>query len=174
MLVMMMGLAELTMQSYLQSILTGAVQKASRDSTLEGNNTPLANTTVDNKVMTAVGKVLANLTWDTPSRVNYSHFADIGPEYYFDSNNNGVYDSATECYLDSNNNGVWDANPGATGQGTANAVVVYQMGFTYNRLFPIYQMIGWPATQHLTAKTTVKNQPYRTTATSDNVKKCPS
>lgn len=171
MLLLMMGLSELAFQSYLQAILTGAVQKAARDSTIDGNGTADANAAIDNKVKYMIGSVIKNAAWDASSRENYSHFADIGPEYFFDSNGNGKYDKG-ECFIDSNGNGTWDADPGSSGQGGANAVVVYQIGFSYPRLFPLARMLGWPSTVHITAKTILKNQPYTYTANADDAKVC--
>jgi Flp pilus assembly protein TadG len=173
-LLLIMGLGELAFQAYLQAALTGAIQKAARDSTIEGNNTASANTTIDNNVMVSVNTVIKNATWDTPIRESYAHFADIGPEYYWDNNPaNGKYDASTECFLDANGNGVWDADPGASGQGGADAAVVYQMGFTYPRLFPLYKMLGWPSTVHIVAKTIMKNQPYKYQNTPDDTLICP-
>jgi Flp pilus assembly protein TadG len=174
MLILIMGLSELAFQGYLRSSLTGALQKAARDSTIEGNSSTDANTIIDNNVKASINTIIKNVTWDVTTRESYAHFADIGPEYFWDNNPaNGVYDKNTECFLDTNSNGVWDADPGAAGQGGANAAVVYQMGFTYPRLFPIYRIIGWPNTVHIVAKTILKNQPYKYQNTPDNVLVCP-
>jgi hypothetical protein len=170
-MLLIMGLAELAFQGYLQAALTGEVQKAARDSTIDGNATTDAAALLDKRVRAQIARIIGATTWDTPVRQNYAHFADISPEYFFDSNNNGKYDSG-ECFIDSNANGVWDADPSQDGQGGANAVVVYQMGFTYTRLFPIVKLLGWPATAHITAKTILKNQPYKYANTADNLKVC--
>lgn len=171
MLMLVMGLGELAFQGYLQAVLTGAVQKAARDSTIDGNATTDAGTVIDSKVKKAISQILKNATWDSSSRESYSHFADIGPEYFYDSNGNNKYDKG-ECFIDSNGNGIWDADPGAIGQGGANAVTVYTMGFTYPRLFPVGRLIGWSGTAHITAMTILKNQPYKYANTADNVKVC--
>lgn len=171
MLLLIMGMGELAFQGYVQSVLTGEVQKAARDSTIDGNGSPAAAAVIDGKVKAAIGNILSKVTWDTPVRRSYAHFADISPEYFFDSNNNGKYDSG-ECYIDSNANGDWDADPSADGQGGANAVVVYQMGFTYSRLFPLASLAGWPSTVHIEAETILKNQPYKYANTADNLKVC--
>jgi Flp pilus assembly pilin Flp len=170
-LVLVMGLGELAFQEYLQSVLTGAVQKAARDSTIDGNGTVEANTVIDNKVKAVISGIIRNPSWDASSRENYSHFADIGPEYFFDSNGNNTYDKG-ECFIDTNGNALWDADPGATGQGGANAVVVYQMGFSYPRIFPFARLIGWSNSVHIEATTILKNQPYKYASTADSVKVC--
>ena len=171
-LILLMGLSDLCFQAYLQAVLTGAVQKAARDSALEGNGTEAATTAIDNKVKGAVNGIIKTLVWDKASRQSFGHFADIGGEYYWDTNKNNSYDLG-ECFVDTNGSGSWEADPSTAGQGSANAVVVYQMGFNYPRLFPIAKLIGWSDTVHLTSKTVLKNQPYRFQNTADNVKVCP-
>lgn len=171
MLMLVMGLGEITFQEYLQSVLSGAVQKAARDSTIDGNGSSEANTVIDNKVKSTVSLIIKSPIWDDATRTNYSHFADIGPEYFFDSNGNNTYDKG-ECFIDTNGNSAWDADPGASGQGSANAVVVYQMGFSYPRLFPVAGLLGWSSSAHITASTILKNQPYKFSNTADNTKIC--
>lgn len=180
MLILIMGLAEIAFQGYLQSILTGAVQKAARDSTIEGNGSSDAGAAIDAKVKAQIALVMKGAVWDddvsaaSPVRQNFAHFADIGPEYYWDNNPaNGKYDASTECFLDSNGNGVWDADPSVTGQGGANAIVVYQMGFSYPRLFPLFGLLGWSSTGHISAETILKNQPYKYQNTADDTLVCP-
>ena len=48
------------------------------------------------------------------------------------------------------------------GQGGANDVTYYKMTVTYPRLFPFAWLIGWSATQTISAATILKNQPYAT------------
>ncbi|MBB5714877.1 TadE/TadG family type IV pilus assembly protein [Sphingomonas aerophila] len=171
-LILLMGLADICFQAYLQAVLTGAVQKAARDSALEGNGTETATTAIDDKVKGAVNGIIKTLVWDKASRQSFAHFADIGGEYYWDMNKNNSYD-AGECFVDTNGNSRWDADPSTAGQGSANAVVIYRMGFNYPRLFPVAKLIGWSDTVHLTSQTVLKNQPYKFQNTADNVKVCP-
>ncbi|HSI19604.1 MAG TPA: TadE family protein, partial [Sphingomonas sp.] len=118
MALMMMGLGDLVYQMYAQSVLNGAVQKAARDSGIEGG----ANTTaaIDGVVQTIVRSVAPAATF-VSSRKNYDSFAEAAPEPFVDTNGNGVR-NAGECFTDENGNGTWDADPGATGQGGASAV----------------------------------------------------
>ena len=99
MFLLLMGLSDLAYQSYVQSILTGAMQKAGRDSTIQCAG--LKTTALDNAVMSVLRSVVANPSY-TSSRKNYSSFANIGPEPYQDNNNNGQYDAASECFTDLN------------------------------------------------------------------------
>jgi len=154
-LLVMLGLGDLTYQAYLQSVLTGAVQKAGRDGTIQGSNTA----TVDQSVKNAVLAVAPKATL-VSSRVNYDNYSAVAPEPYTDSNHNGVHDTH-ECFSDVNGNGQWDTDPGSTGQGGASDVTVYKMTMTYQRLFPAW-LVGWSSTETISAATYLKNQPYAT------------
>lgn len=157
MLTLMMGLMELGYQAYVQAAVTGAVQKAGRDSAIQGA-TPA---TIDAKVLGQVQMIAkgAAFTSGFPTRLNYSNFSAIAPEPFVDSNNNGVRD-AGECYTDVNGNGRWDDDAGRTGQGGANDVTVYTVSVDYPRLFPVARWFGWASTATLSASTTLMNQPY--------------
>ena len=58
MLLLLMGLSDMLYQQYAQSILTGAVQKAGRASTIQGADT----SDVDTKVVTMLHSLLATPT----------------------------------------------------------------------------------------------------------------
>jgi Flp pilus assembly protein TadG len=154
-LLVMLGLGDLTYQAYLQSVLTGAVQKAGRDSTIQGSNT----TALDQNVKNAVLAVAPKATLSS-SRVNYDNYSAVAPEPYTDSNHNGVRD-AKECFSDVNGNGQWDTDPGSSGPGGASDVTIYKMTMTYTRLFPAW-LVGWSSTETISAATYLKNQPYAT------------
>ncbi len=168
-ILLLMGLGDLSFQIYAQAILNGAVQKAGRDSSIQGgaSNTPA----IDNKVISMVGSIMKDPTQScatsssTPIwcsvRKNYSSFSVVKPEPFVDGNSNGKRDSG-ECFTDINGNGVWDADPGIAGQGGANDVTLYTMTITYPRIFPVAGLLGWPQTQTISSSTLLKNQPYAT------------
>jgi Flp pilus assembly protein TadG len=157
MLVLIMGLGELAYQAYIQSILSGAVQKAGRDSSLQGG--ALQTAAIDLAVMNVVWAAAGRATYSSV-RKSYAQFGYIAPEPFTDTNHNGVRDPG-ECFSDINGNGSWDADPGASGQGGANDVTVYTMTIAYPRIFPT-ALIGWSGTATLSATTVLKNQPYAT------------
>ena len=156
MMIVLMGLGDLLYQSYIQSLLTGAIQKAARDSGIQGGAQNTA--ALDAKVIAMVTPIAHTATY-TSTRKSYTTFSSIKPEPFTDLNGNGVRDTG-ECYTDVNGNGRWDADPGVTGQGGANDVTVYTLTVTYPRIFPVATLIGLPATQTVTATTLLKNQPY--------------
>lgn len=171
MMMMMMGLGDVLYQMYAQEILAGSIQKAGRDSGIQGGAQKTSD--IDNQVlgmMTSImprprascASVPAGGTFCS-SRQAYAMFASAGPEPFSDDNNNGMRDS-TECYQDMNNNGSWDASPspGAGGQGGASDVALYRLSITYARLFPVAGLLGMGSTQTISAQTLLKNQPYAT------------
>ena len=170
MCLLLMGLSDLAYQCYVQAMLTGAMQKAGRDSTIQGGGTKTGQ--IDATVMSWVRSVAGAATY-TSSRKSYAQFGTIRPETYTDSNNNGVYDAATECFIDINGNNTWDADPGITGQGGANDVVLYKITVTYSRLFPLAALIGWPSTQQVSASTILKNQPWAAQSSYTAKQVCP-
>ena len=161
MMILLMGISDLAYQVYAQSILNGALQKAGRDSAIQGGAENTA--TIDAKVTAMVQKIAANATI-TFTRKNYDSFSVIKPEPFVDTNGNGVRNSG-ECFTDINGNGTWDADPGMSGQGGANDVTVYTATVSYPRLFPVAGLFGWPTTQTISATTLLKNQPYASQTT---------
>lgn len=166
MIALWMGLGDILYQAYLQSVLNGAVQRAGRDSSIEG--APIS--TLDTRVQTAVRQLSKTATFSSTRR-NYDTFTEVAPEPFVDTNGNGARDPG-ECFTDQNINGIWDADPGAAGQGGAGAVTLYTMTVTYPRLFPVWGFFGVPATQSIAASTLLKNQPYATQSTSTATTVC--
>lgn len=158
MLAMIMGLGELMYQVYTQSILEGAIQKAGRDSAIQGGADNAA--TIDQTVLNMVKTVAPGASFAaTPTRKSYVTFASAKPEPFTDTNGNGVRDPK-ECFDDVNGNGSYDTDPGSAGQGGANDVTLYTVKISYPRLFPVGSFFGGSSTQTIVAKTFLKNQPY--------------
>lgn len=158
MFVLIMASMDLAHRAYATSILEGEMQKAARDSGMEGSADKLS--AIEAKVTSQVKIIVKNATF-SPLRRNYTSYLVDKPERFTDTNNNGQRD-AGECFDDVNANSQWDADPGNDGQGGANDVSAYSMTMTFPRLFPMAGMLGWPATQTIVARTYLKNQPYNT------------
>lgn len=168
-LILVLGMGDLAYQGYVQTVLTGAVQKAGRDSTLQDNFSKAAD--VDQKVKDAILALSPNATFQPSKRKNYDTYAQIGPEPFTDVNGNKTYDLG-ECFSDINGNGVWDADGGSTGQGGANDVTLYTVTVSIPRLFPVARLVGWGSAITLSATTLLKNQPYATQSVT-SAAKCP-
>lgn len=164
MMVLIMGLSDMLYQQYAQAILSGAVQKAGRDSTLQGTDT----SGVDTKVISMMASLLKAPSQSCPAandatwcskRAAYDTFTEVAPEPFVDVDGDGICNHG-EAFSDVNANGSWDADPGANGQGGANAVALYTMTMTYRRLFPVAALLGWSPNATITSTTLLKNQPY--------------
>ncbi len=155
-LALLLGGMEVARQSYLQSVLYGAVQKAGRDGTLEtGASTAGANDTAVENVV----RKIAKHGIVTVDRKSHSTFKRAGqPEKFTDGNGNNTRD-ATECYEDANGNNTWDKLGGKSGSGGSDDIVVYTFSLTYNRGFPV-GLLGWGKTNTLKATTVLRNQPF--------------
>lgn len=156
-LLSIMGIFDLGYNIYTQGLLRGAIQKAARDSTIEGaeGNTNL----IDARVTTVVHHIVpgAVLTFD---RASYTSFADVSqPEDFTDIDGNGACDNG-DPFEDANANGTWDSDRGASGLGGARDVVLYNVEVRYQRAFPLAAMIGLSPTVSTSASTVLRNQPY--------------
>lgn len=168
MLLLLMGLMDLSYRLYVQAILNGAMQQAGRLASLESG--PSGLDTIDANVVKNVREVAQNLTWQS-SHKSFSDYTKIGPEPFIDTNGNGLRDPG-ECYSDINNNNQWDADPGKAGGGGAKDSVVYTMTIHYPRVFPMAGLMGWSTTQDVSSTTILKNQPFSTQNTVTPVTRC--
>lgn len=166
-ILMLMGMLDLSYQAYVKSLLEGAIQKAGRDSGIEA----AAAATIDNRVSAAVKVVAKNAAFRF-ERINYSSFSEVRKAERFDDDDGDNVRDSDECFYDVNNNGQWDADAGRTGQGGAGDIALYRVTVTYPRLFPMARLLGWSAEESIMSETLLKNQPYATQVNS-TVKICP-
>jgi Flp pilus assembly protein TadG len=170
-LLTIMGMFDLAHNMYVASVLQGAIQKAARNSTIEGASTSQA--TIDARVTDTVRTVIKGATV-TFGRKSYSSFSAVGqPEDYNDVDGNSTCNN-NETYEDANGNGTWDADPGITGFGSARDAVLYEVTVTYPRLFPMAKLIGLPANVTTKTATVLRNQPYGSSSSATvTTGKCP-
>ena len=169
-LLLLMGIFDYSWQFYAQQVLQGAVAKAARDSTLESNNT--SQTALDDHVRDLVRNVFKDADVSFTRKV-YDSFEEVGnPEPFKDSNNNGKYDSSPikECFEDINGNGVWDADRARTGNGGPDDIVLYTASMTFDRVLPVWRMLGQPQETTLKASTVLRNQPFSVGSDANPVK----
>ncbi|RVT43121.1 TadE/TadG family type IV pilus assembly protein [Sphingobium algorifonticola] len=158
---LLLGGADMAHSLYMNSVLEGILQKAGRDASLETGTETARQAQID-ALVTARVKELARAANVTVTRRYFKDFtkaAQAVGETFFDGNANGVCD-AGEAYQDTNNNNVRDADGGDSGQGGAKDTVIYTADISYPRLFPMYKMVGLPATVNMRATTVLANQPY--------------
>jgi Flp pilus assembly protein TadG len=169
MIMMIMGFGDLLQRACAQAILDGAMQKAGRDSAIQGGANAAA--AIDATVKDAVDVVTHNATYVTTRRA-YTNFTAVRPEVFTDADNDNVHDPS-ECFFDVNSNRQWDEDPGSLGQGGADDATLYTMTVTYDRIFPIAGFIGGAPTTSLTSRTVLKNQPFATQNAAVVTRVCP-
>ena len=160
-LLLIIGLFDISYNLYMISALQGIVQKAARDSTLQSANPTTADAALDTMVTNQVHALYPSATV-TPIRRFYRSYAEASAkkaETWTDTNHDGTCDNG-EPFTDTNNNGTWDVDGGNGGQGGAKDRTVYTVTVTYPRMFPIAKAMGWSKTVTLAATTVLANQPY--------------
>lgn len=147
-LLVLMGIFDYCWQMYAQQVLQGAVAKAGRDATLEAY--ALDQSTLDARVRDQVRRVFrgANVSFERRAYDEYSKL-DI-PRRYYDRNDNGVYDSGIDCVEDG----------GKDGNGGADDIVMYTVSMRFDRVLPVWKMLGQPQSTTLTSSTLLRNQPF--------------
>jgi len=159
MVMFMLGMSDQLYNIYATSVLQGAVIKAARDATLEGNNTATTNAALDARVLSLI-RGMAPTATAVSTRKSYPNFSTVAtPEPFTDNNGDGDRDPG-ECYTDLNENSQWDPDPGIAGDGGASDVVLYTMTITFPRLFPVAGILGGGRNMSITASTILKNQPW--------------
>ena len=156
-LIMLMGAFDLGHTIYVRAVMNGAMHEAARDSTLESG--PGSKAAIDGRITTMVQKIVGTAELDF-ERKSYFSFTDVErAETINDANANGACD-AGETFEDENNNGSWDADIGSEGFGGARDIILYTVTVRYDRLFPLYGLIGMSQQNEMEFSTVLKNQPY--------------
>lgn len=158
-----LGLLDVGYGMYVRSDLQGALNDIARQATVETpglGGTGTVDQQIDSALKARMAKLVTGGTY-TITKSSYYTFSSIGkPEKLVkDVNGNGKYDPG-DCWQDDNGNGVYDTDPGKTGHGGADDVVVYNVTLSIPRIVPMASLIGLPANQTLNVKTTVRNQPF--------------
>ena len=170
-LMIIIGGMEIGHLGYVKGITRAALQVAARDSGLESNNSN--QNAVDAAVRDRIKTVIPNASISIQRR-SYTDFTDVNtPEDFNDSNGNGLYDP-NECFTDMNRNARWDADRGrSNSQGGADDVVLYTVSVSYDKIFPLWKLIGQPSTNVISAETTLRNQPFGVQSQQIGTRICP-
>ncbi|KXU32942.1 hypothetical protein A0J57_06960 [Sphingobium sp. 22B] len=158
-IILLLGSLDLGYQAYATAVVQGTANAAGRKATLEGATAATVETYVRDRLSSIASGSNVQITAS-----NFLTYNKIGkPEKLTtDVNNNGLYDkSGPDCFIDDNRNNIYDvASQGATGIGTAEDVVRYQISVTYNRLSPIPQLAGMGNSVTISRTTFMRNEPY--------------
>ena len=147
-LLVLLGIFDFCWQMYAQQVLQGAVAKAGRDATLEAHS--IEQEELDEAVTAQVTKVFKNAEL-TFYRRTFDDFSDIKPLRWVDQNDNDQKDpSPIDCWEDG----------GKAGNGGADDIVQYTASMKFDRVLPVWKMLGQPQSKTLTAVTLLRNQPF--------------
>ena len=165
----LLGIYDFSFNMYAESIIEGAVQKASRDATIEQYaQNPAA---LDEKVRDAV----QNLVYDadvTFTRTGYANYADMyRAEEYTDENGDGMCNN-NEPFVDANGNGDWDSDAALDTSEGARDAVLYEVTATYDRAFPLAGLLGFEQEVSVVARTVLRNQPFTASEERGQVRNC--
>lgn len=157
-ILLLFGGLEVGHTMYVRSALTGALQKAARDISLEGASAEARQEAISASVADAVHQIIpgADVTLASKSYHDYRNVADPAEEYN-DANHDGRCGNG-EAFVDSNRNGHWDADGAVYGRGNARDVVLLVATVSYDRLGLTTLLAAAPRTV-LSAKTLIRNQP---------------
>ncbi len=159
MLVVIMGLLDMTYRIYANAILQGAVQKAGRMATLATNNA--SQVAIDTAVKDAFKQVNSGVT-DASfviTRRNYANFTNA--DKMEPSTGPGGVCATGFTYVDLNNSNTYD-DGAQNGQGGAVDAVLYTVQVTYPTPFPVSSLYGASRTPTIRATTILRNQPFAT------------
>jgi len=165
-ILMLVGGFDLAHQSYVRSVLQGALNDAARRAAVEDPAFVAAGDTLEERVANLViGQVDATAPGAeiVIAQSNFYDFSGIGnPEKLMtDVNENGQYDESDgDCFADLDEDGEYDTDTGRDGIGGANDVVFYEATLTMPRLVPLHGFLGVSPEYNLRADTAIRNQPY--------------
>lgn len=154
---MLFGGLEMGYQIYVRAVLQGAMERATRLTTLQN----VDSAAVEADIETTVKRVVPNATVLT-TKGSFTRFNQINAleRLTRDVNGNGVLDGG-DCWEDVDNDGTRNVvSAGRAGIGGADDIVRYNTQVTYNRILPLYRFIGIGNTATLTATTMTRRQPY--------------
>lgn len=158
---MLIGILEVSMLLMSQTLLQSAVADAAR-SGLTGQ--PGDGLTRAELIRLAAERVGGNLIRPEHLRLEtlvYTSFANVGePEPYTDVNSNGAYDPG-EPFTDVNGNGSWDVDQGRSGLGGPNDIVLYRILYDWQPMTPLLRgLLPDEGRLELSASFAVRNEPF--------------
>lgn len=163
---LLVGGFDLAHQSYVRSVLQGALNDAARRAAVEDPAFVAAGDTLEERVAALIIGQVAPITPKAEIVIeqrNFYDFSGIGnPEKLMtDVNENGQYDESDgDCFADLDEDGEYDIDTGREGVGGANDVVFYEATLTMPRLVPLHGFLGVAPEYNLRAETAIRNQPY--------------
>lgn len=169
------GIVDVGMALFTWATMEGGLREASRYG-ITGND-PTDGTTRLDEIKDIIEKMSGGMIDVDKATIDvkaYPTFADVGKaEAFDDANGNGTHDSG-EALNDCNGNGQADADRGRDDDaGTSGEVVVYTIEYDYEMMTPVLMnLVGEGGKLPLRATVVVRNEPWDTTHTADDLEPC--
>ncbi len=159
---LLFGGLDMGYQLYVRSVMLGAMERATRLTTLQ----TVDSTAVEADIEATIKRIAPNATVNTTKGSFYQYSqVDAMERLTKDTNGNGTLDSG-DCWEDVDDNNVRNTvNAGKSGIGGADDIVRYTTTVTYNRILPIWRIIGMGSSVTMTANTMTRRQPYELQST---------
>jgi Flp pilus assembly protein TadG len=158
MIILLLGSVDVGFNLYMRTVLSGALEKAARSTTIETANSTAVDTEISNTIKTVMPS--ATVTVSKGRLYRYNQLNQI-ERLTTDTNGNGTLDSG-DCYEDIDNDST--RSTVTTGElnsiGGSDDIVRYVVTVSYPRLTPITKFTGGSDTQTLSNTMLVKRQPY--------------
>jgi Flp pilus assembly protein TadG len=154
---LLFGGLDMGYQIYVRSVMLGALERASRLTTLQTVN----STAIEADIEADIKRIVPNATVTT-TKGSFYQYSNINAleRLTTDTNGNGVLDSK-DCWEDIDDDGTRNTvTTGKSGIGNADDIVRYNTQVTYNRIIPIYRFIGVGNSVTMNATTLMRRQPY--------------
>ncbi|MCP9222845.1 pilus assembly protein [Erythrobacter sp. LQ02-29] len=155
-------------QSYVRAVMQGAVNDAARRASVQNPELAYAGDSVEDQVeqmiRDQIGSIAIGADIDV-KQTSFYRFSSIGnaEPLLTDVNKNGRFDANDgDCWRDENGNGVYDTDQsaGATGRGSPDDVIFYQVDALVPRLFNSGWLWGGSDEFELALEAAVRNQPF--------------
>ncbi len=159
-ILMLAGIMEISMVMLVNMLLEGGVRDASRFGITVRT---VGGISREQHISNLVNQHLHGLATVGPDDIEvkwYPSFGEIAEaEYYVDDNGNDQWD-AGEFYDDANGNGQWDPDPGVSGAGGRNDIVVYRVNAEWQMITPLVRnLLPNDGVFNLRASVAVRNEP---------------
>lgn len=166
MMLLLMGGLDLAHQSFVRTVMQGALNNIARTAAVEDPIIQARGSTITEQVQNAIRDRILTIAPRASVEVtqeSFFEFSNIGnPEVLMrDNDGDGQYDAADDdCYEDANRNDIFDTDTGIQGRGDANDVVFYTATVQMPRLIPVHTLLPVSPTVTLQQQTAVRNQPF--------------
>ena len=144
-------------QAYVRAVVSGALEKASRSTTVQNAN----STTIETALTDNIHAVMPGTTVTIAKGTFYKYSQmDTMERLTTDTNSNNVLDVG-DCWEDVDDDSTRNiVSAGKAGIGAADDIVRYTVTTTYPRLMPVYALAGMSPNATVRSTTLVKRQPY--------------